>query len=315
MIVAFCNVATHLLCVIRTFCLPRLRGEAVRVWKADDHHLQSMAVSDDDNVFVVANCRVLVFSPDGALLRKWGSFGSAAGQFEGPWGIAVAPSGEVVVSDWAGHRVQVFRTDGTFVRAWGSNGVGNGQFKFPTGVAVTPSGAEVIVTDEYNHRVQVFRLADGAFVRQWGEHGSADGQFNYPAGVCITTHGEVLLVPCTSCLKCTMQVVIADKYNYRIQVFTLAGTFLRQWGFGNLDSYQSKLPSDVAVRGNKVLVANTNNRRVHVHTLDGMLVCAWECTIGGRLGDMSGLAVTRKGQVVVADYSKTFGCSYVHVFE
>ncbi len=119
----------------------------------------------------------------------------------------------------------------------------------------------------------------------------------------------------TSRLKRTMQVLIADKYNYRIQVFTLAGTFLRQWGSGELETYQFDLPCGVVVRGNKVLVANTSDRRVHVYSLDGTFVCVWEWTVGGRLDEVSGLAVTRKGQVLVADYSETFGCSYVHVFE
>ena len=38
---------------------------------------------------------------------------------------------------------------------YGSYGSGNGQFINPYGAAFTPDGSRFIVTDTYNHRVQI----------------------------------------------------------------------------------------------------------------------------------------------------------------
>ncbi len=54
------------------------------------------------------NCRVIHYSPNGALLASWGSPGSAPGQFNHPSGIAVDARGFVYVADTDNHRIQVF---------------------------------------------------------------------------------------------------------------------------------------------------------------------------------------------------------------
>ena len=87
---------------------------------------------------------------------KWGSGGSGNGQFDGPWGVALASSGNVYVADFNNHRIQYFTSSGSFLGKWGSHGSGNGQFHYPVGVAVTPNGAYVYVADEGHNRVQYF---------------------------------------------------------------------------------------------------------------------------------------------------------------
>jgi len=53
--------------------------------------------------------RIQKFSSSGTFIAKWGSSGSEDGQFKGPIGIAVDPSGEFVyVAEQANHRVQKF---------------------------------------------------------------------------------------------------------------------------------------------------------------------------------------------------------------
>src|SRR2546426_10997859 len=42
------------------------------------------------------------------------------------------------------------------------------------------------------------------YLTQWGSYGTGDGQFNYPGGVAVDASGNVY---------------VADRYNYRIQVF------------------------------------------------------------------------------------------------
>ena len=53
------------------------------------------------------NC-VSVFSKDGVFIHSFGSRGSDHGQFFGPQGIAISPTGEIYVCDSENKRVQIF---------------------------------------------------------------------------------------------------------------------------------------------------------------------------------------------------------------
>ncbi|MGB8164256.1 MAG: hypothetical protein WCF14_04520, partial [Nitrososphaeraceae archaeon] len=56
----------------------------------------------------IGNNRVQKFTADGQFVTKWGSSGSGDGQFNGPMGLTVDPSGYVYVVDIGNKRVQVF---------------------------------------------------------------------------------------------------------------------------------------------------------------------------------------------------------------
>ncbi|MES2692231.1 MAG: hypothetical protein V4773_02080 [Verrucomicrobiota bacterium] len=58
---------------------------------------------------VLANQRIEKFSPSGASLGKWGTYGSAPGEFRLPFGIVIDPAtNRAYVSDYDNNRVQVF---------------------------------------------------------------------------------------------------------------------------------------------------------------------------------------------------------------
>ena len=68
-----------------------------------------IAVDSDENVYVTdTRHRVQKFDSAGTFLTKWGSYGAGNGQFNYPWGIAVAPGGNVYVVDYDNQRVQKF---------------------------------------------------------------------------------------------------------------------------------------------------------------------------------------------------------------
>src|ERR671922_3046903 len=73
-----------------------------------------------------------------SLANKWGSFGTADGQFLGPFGVAVDSSGNVYIGDCENDRIQIFDSDGNFITKWGSEGSGDGEFECPHGVAIDP---------------------------------------------------------------------------------------------------------------------------------------------------------------------------------
>ena len=100
------------------------------------------------------NHRIQKFTRDGDFLAEFGSQGAGEGQLELPWGITVAPSGEVYVADWGNDRIQRFTPAGDFVAAYGERGQGEGQFRKPSGVAVDEDGY-IYVADWGNSRLQL----------------------------------------------------------------------------------------------------------------------------------------------------------------
>src|SRR5262249_3233603 len=124
------------------------------------HSPIGVAVDSSGNVYVadVDNNRVQKFSSDGSFITKWGSYGTADGQFNLTSRVAVDSSGNVYVAYVAKNRVQKFSSDGSFITKWGSRdsfGIADGQFELPVGVAVDSSG-NVYVAEFANNRVQKF---------------------------------------------------------------------------------------------------------------------------------------------------------------
>ena len=158
-----------------------------------------MDIGPDGNLYVVnaGTDEILVIDPSGAVVRRWGSAGTGAGQFDflrdaaDPYsamgGVAVAPDGSVYVADTANDRVQQFTAAGQFVRQWGGFGPANGQFLEPFDVATGPDGT-VAVVDDRRDDIQTFS-ADGTWLATLGSHGTADGQLSNTGGVDIDKLG------------------------------------------------------------------------------------------------------------------------------
>jgi DNA-binding beta-propeller fold protein YncE len=85
--------------------------------------------------------------------------------FNEPNAVAVAPSGDVFVSDgYQNSRIVQFGKDGRFIRIiGGTKGSGPGELDLPHGVAVDRDG-RVIVADSNNKRLSIFDK-DGRFVK------------------------------------------------------------------------------------------------------------------------------------------------------
>jgi DNA-binding beta-propeller fold protein YncE len=86
--------------------------------------------------------------------------------FNRPTNLAVAPNGDLYVSDGYGNaRVHRFSADGRSLRSWGEPGMEPGQFHLPHGIAVDRDG-RVLVADRENDRIQIFG-PDGEFIGLW----------------------------------------------------------------------------------------------------------------------------------------------------
>jgi hypothetical protein len=131
----------------------------------------------DQNGFTYVLWRGLVqkYSPAGALLQTWGSYGSAPGQFHPPVygistsGIAVDSLGHVFVSDFGGNRVVEFTTDGAFVANLG--GLTN-----PSDLAV--DSANNVVVQQMGHTTKLAQDGSVLASRAGGFGGISAGPGN-----------------------------------------------------------------------------------------------------------------------------------------
>jgi sugar lactone lactonase YvrE len=123
------------------------------------------------------------YSPDGRILMtlgKPGVAGDGPDTFNQPNDVAIAPNGDIFVSD--GHnvgtgnaRVVKFTKDGKFIKQWGGHGPEPGHFEMPHGLAFDSKG-RLFVADRGNNRIQIFDQ-EGTFIADWKQFGRPSGIF------------------------------------------------------------------------------------------------------------------------------------------
>jgi streptogramin lyase len=212
--------------------LGELPYEVVEGWEqlpAGYTHLDvaGVAVDSRDRVYLLTRSqpRVLIYASDGRFIGSWGE-----GMFTNrTHGITIGPDDAVYCVDDGDHTVRKFTPSGELLLTLGTSGVasdtgydgrsldsiarGGPPFNRPTNVAVAPSG-ELYVSDGYgNARVHRFS-ADGRLIQSWGEPGTGPGQFHLPHAIAVAPDGRVL---------------VADRENDRIQVFSPDGEYLEEW--------------------------------------------------------------------------------------
>ena len=148
-------------------------------------------VDKDGNVWITdaqakdgKGLQVVKFSPDGKILMtlgKKGVAGEGPDVFGAPTDVAVAPNGDIFVSD--GHsgcrcpnaRIVKFSKDGKFIKTWGQHGAGPGEFDGPHALAFDSKG-RLFVGDRTNNRIQIFDQ-NGKFIAEWKQFGRPSGIF------------------------------------------------------------------------------------------------------------------------------------------
>ncbi|MDG2199944.1 MAG: NHL repeat-containing protein [Phycisphaerales bacterium] len=118
---------------------------------------------------------LLVLDRDPSTLHQLDTNGSSVAtiRLEGipgglvqPTGLAVAGSGDILLTDAGTHAVHRLGSDGTHLASWGTKGILHEQFWKPAGIVVDDQD-RVIVLDHGNHRCQMFDL-DGTWLMTFG---------------------------------------------------------------------------------------------------------------------------------------------------
>jgi DNA-binding beta-propeller fold protein YncE len=280
-----------------------------------------------------------VATPNGIWAASVEAFAGVAGQpghedgpaskarFNGPTGLAVLPSGDVIVADTNNNCIRLIERDAqrTVSTIAGNGGLGGrdgpgtaAMFRRPTGVAVGPDGA-IYVADSDNHAIR--RLAKvgpawmvttyaGALRAQGAGDGAADkARFNRPTALAIDGAGNVF---------------VADQAGNRIrkievgtrQVSTVAGTGGAGWQDAPRGT-EAKFnnPSAIVVgAGGELYVLDGGNQRIRrisadaaraVQTLAGKEENPAGYADGtgkeARFRAQMGMTLTLEGDLLVAD--------------
>lgn len=248
-----------------------------------------------------------------ALKAAWDGAAIPGGAFDRPIGLAVAPSGDVYVTD-ARLRVVRLSAAGDYLGQWGREGDGPGEFRNPVAVAVGRDGA-VYVADYEQDRIQKF-TASGEFLLEFGRSGSGPGEFNGPAGLAVDDAGAAYVAdfynhrvqkrqengafqiigragrlglgalhyPTGVAMTEHRELLVTDAYNYQLQWFDLDGQPLRRVGYHLFWLWPRPVtstagffvPTDAAVGGDGVThVADSGNRRLVMLSAAGAYVAEW----------------------------------------
>ncbi len=89
-------------------------------------------VAEGHSSRATSNARVFKFSPDGKLLKRWGSWGTGPTQMDQPHALAMDSKGRLFVGDRGNDRIQIYDQNGTLLDTWY-------QFSRPSGIWIDKS--------------------------------------------------------------------------------------------------------------------------------------------------------------------------------
>ena len=188
--------------------------------------------------------------------------------------------------------IKVDRATGAEVDSVGGHqGRANGQFGAARAISADAAG-DVYVADTPNNRVQVFS-PDLTYLRKWGTIGTGPGQFTMVYGITVGIGKGLGGEP-------DVEVVYTTDGS-RVQKFTTDGTFISQFGQGQLNQ-----PRQLAIHPmtHNLYVVSARDREIVVFNENGVVIDRFgsEGTGNGQfMGDIRGVDIDDEGYVYVSD--------------
>jgi sugar lactone lactonase YvrE len=243
----------------------------------------------------VSRQAVFVFDePEGRII-VWDHAAKSL-SFQSPVGIALVPSGDLLVVDSDLAAVYRINPAGEFVASFGE-----GVLKRPTGIARDPKTGKVYVSDTHAHNIKVFNDS-GKLLEVIGQRGEGIGEFNFPTFLSFANNN----------------LYVTDTLNSRVQVLSADGQY--QFVFGRRGLYVGDLPRPKGVAtdsdGN-IYVVESYYDHLLVYSSDGQLLLPIGGT-GNEVGQFylpAGVWTDTKDRVYVADMfnGRVVIFEYLHV--
>ncbi|MBK6768589.1 MAG: TIGR03663 family protein [Ardenticatenales bacterium] len=271
---------------------------------------KDIALAPDGSLYVLdhGNKRIAHLAADGTTIAVIDTpvlqYGEKDTELQpSAWGIGVGADGAVYVADTWNNRILHYMDDRWTEKSFGIGGVPEGgadkdldKLFGPRDVAVGPGG-EIFFTDTGNKRIIVLDPAMAA-VRSIGKEGPAAGEFNEPVAVAFD--------------PATGEMVVADLWNLRVQVFSKDLLPVREWAVDGWGSKEAAHKGYVAVGPNStVLVTDPQGARVWIYDSTGKILGTLDLE-NDPIGLMQpiGIAVSATGQIYVASSEKNVVSRY-----
>jgi DNA-binding beta-propeller fold protein YncE len=213
--------------------------------------VEGIAMLPDGNITCTDThaSKILIYTPDGKLVRSFGEYGKGKGQLLLVTGICVDKAGLIYVADYGGDfdRISKWTQQGRLLASWGEHGEGPRQFRRPFGLAISKEG-DLLVADSCNHRIQRLDAKTGVLKGIIGMPGTQQGQLNYPYRIAVDKVGDIYTT---------------EYGTHRVQKWSPDGKFVAKWGGPGRAAGQLANPWGVAVdKDENIYVTDTENHRI-----------------------------------------------------
>jgi hypothetical protein len=193
---------------------------------------------------------LLIFNASGDLLRTIGT-----GIQKGAHGLRVDTDDNIWVTNYLNHTITKMDHLGNVLLRLGEAGIpgaDSAHFNQPTDIAFAKNG-DFYIADGYGNARVVQYSRQGKFIREWGSRGSAPGQFNLPHTIQVDSKGNVY---------------VGDRENFRIQVFTAEGRYIRE--IGGLSPYGLFI-----TKNDQLFAIDGKANQLTKLTLEGQVLARW----------------------------------------
>ncbi len=308
---------------------PNTVYEPVPMWAKIPHGVwlreaTSVGVDADDNIYVFnrGNMAMVIMDREGNVIDTWGNDDPYSGtsMIEDPYGnmmlawpesrfirphaIFVDHEENLWLIDDVGNKITKTDKQGNELMVIGTGIPTEKQdgepFNRPTDAVVNPANGDIFISDGYgNSRIHRYDK-DGNHILSWGEPGSDHGQFSLPHNLAMFGVDKV---------------IVCDRENHRVQVFTLDGEFVKAWHVHHVVAVFSGRGEDtntyVTEQGPPPVQFGVRNlgHRVSIYNNEGELVTRFGRDLPGEHPDQflwpHSICVDSRGDVYVAEVSYT----------
>jgi len=248
----------------------------------------SLAFDSKGHLFVLTRGQPSLFEFDeqGKFIRSFGE-----GLFTRSHGLRIDKEGSIWATDVGAHTVMKLSPQGQVLLTLGTKGQrgdwneSTHLLNEPNDIALGRNGDIFIVQGHTpgamgDPRVLKFDK-NGQFIKSWGGKGKEPGKFDVAHGVAIDAKGRLW---------------VTDRENQRIQIFDQDGKFIKELKY-------TGLPCDLDIGSQNIYMVNGFAGQLLKLDLDGKVLAATgkPGKGPGEFGEAHMIAVSRKGEIFVAD--------------
>tara|TARA_B100000579_G_scaffold86857_3_gene68133 strand:- start:6305 stop:7297 length:993 start_codon:yes stop_codon:yes gene_type:complete len=299
--------------------------KAVKFWAKIPHGIwlreaTSVSIDSDDNVYIFnrGNMPLLIFDKNGDLIKSWGNedpYGDikvealridyklqtwAGSKFVRPHSILLDYEDNIWCVDDSGHKIYKFNQSLELLLSLGDGNPSEREsgkpFNRPTDITINKANGDIFISDGYgNSRIHHYD-SEGKHINSWGESGTQPGQFSLPHNLCMISEDEL---------------IVCDRENHRVQIFSTSGEFIREWHVHKATAVTSDKKGNIyiAEQGPPPVQTGVKNlgHSVSIWNKQGDLIQRIGSELPGEEADQflwpHSISVDSKGRIFVAEVS------------